>query len=257
MKELLRIFIAVAAVVLFFQSCKKNGDEDNCEQIQKVRISTSKTSYYTGDTIILKMTLIPPISLITWGRGQTSNQTWNDETVVIYRCTKNDQGWYYLNVSYPGCPSANDSVYISVENNPAAPTCTTSDNVAIFSSIPNINFTSTTWGPDPNMGARLLRGISSGDQDMNIYFNPYWNSIEPEDGAYNIYNISDFYSTDDKYSVYMVSGYSGILFTASPGKLYVTHENQKLKVTFCSVSFTAVDGFNTFSTSATGSVIAP
>ena len=257
MKLFVRNLIAVAIVSLFFQGCKKNIDQDNCGQIQKVRISVSKTNYHIGDSIVLKMSLIPPISLVSWNRGIYSNQNWDDTTLVIHHCTKDDDGWWYLNVSFPGCPTMNDSVYISVLNNPVSPACSTNDNVVIFSSIPNISFTSTSWGLDPDLNARVLQVATPGDQYIKIYFNSYWNSREPEDGAYNTYSISDFYSTDDKYSVYMVSGYSGLFFTASPGKLYVTHENQKLKLTVCSLPLTATDWYNVYTTSATGSVVAP
>jgi hypothetical protein len=257
MKKFVRDLIAVAMATVFFHGCKKDIDQDNCEQIQKVRISIPKTSYHVGDSIVMKMSLVPPISLVSWNRGIYSNQNWDDTTLTIYPCTKEDDGWWYLNVSYPGCAVMNDSAYISVLNNPVNPVCTTQDNVAIFSAIPDISFTSTSWGLDPDLNARVLQGATPGDQYIKIYFNSYWNSREPEDGAYNTYSISDFYSTNDLYSVYMVSGYSGLFFTAGPGKLYVTHENQKLKVTFCSASLTATDGYNVYTTSATGSVVAP
>ena len=248
-------------VTLFFQGCKKYTEQDmdqyNCDQIRKVRISIPKTSYHVGDSIVMKMSLVPPISLVSWNRGTNLSQNGDDTTLTIYPCTKDDDGWWYLNVSFPGCAVMNDSVYISVLNNPVNPACTTQENVAIFSSIPDISFTSTTWGLDPDLNARVLQGASLGDQYMKIYFNTFWNSREPEDGAYNIYSISDFYSTNDEYSVYMVSGYSGLFFTAGSGKLYVTHVNKKLKVTFCSATFTATEGYNVYTTSATGSIVAP
>jgi hypothetical protein len=244
--------------MLFWGCNKKNNSEDNCSQIQKCKILVSKTSYIVGDTILLKTNLIPPISLFSWGRGENSNQTWGDPTVTIYPCSKNDEGWYYLNVSYPDCASMNDSIYITVTNNPVAPACTTGENVAIFSSIPNINFTTTTWGLDPDYNTRVLHGeTSASEQDLNIYFNPYWNTVEPEDGAYNIYNQLDYYNSDDKYAVYINSNYDDMLFQASPGKVYVTHENQKLKVTFCSTSLNGDDGSESFTTTVTGSITAP
>jgi hypothetical protein len=144
MKQFVRNLMAVAMITLFFYGCKKDIDQDNCDQIRNVRISIPKTSYHVGDSIVMKMSLVPPISLVSWNRGNDLSQNGDDTTLTIYPCTKDDDGWWYLNVSFPGCAVLNDSVYISVLNNPVNPACTTQENVAIFSSIPDISFTSTT-----------------------------------------------------------------------------------------------------------------
>jgi len=216
-----------------------------------------KTEYYVGESIVLKTNIVPPVVLYSWSHDQTA-QRWDDPTVTINPCTKNDEGWYYMAVSNPDCTSMIDSVYILVINNPATPDCSPANNIVSFSSIPNISFNQTSWGFNTDYNCPLLHGEpATGDQDLNIYFNPYWASHEPEDGAYGIYNILDFDEADNKYGVYVVSRYSGIDFEATQGKVYVSHVNNKLKVTFCSIALIGNDGSGSLNTTATGAITAP
>src|SRR5258706_6614138 len=103
--------------ILFFGGCKKSEaklEAENCEQIQQVKITGAKTPpYYVGDTISLATNLVP-LSLFRWSQTNKPNDISNGATVFINSCTKDDEGWYYLNVSYPECAYHNDSVYISV-----------------------------------------------------------------------------------------------------------------------------------------------
>jgi hypothetical protein len=249
---------SVFAIFIFigFWGCKKNEDVDNCAQIQKVEIVTGKTSVYTGDTIWLQTNIIPPISLYNWSRGPNSNLTWSDSKVFIYPCTKNDEGWYFLNVSYPDCAYKNDSIYITVLNRPVTPPCSPADNEVSLSALSDLNFSSTSYVLDPSFNCKLLSGNASGYPAFNIYLNAYWNNREPEDGAYNIQNQLDF-NGYDPYSVYMNTSDSGILFEANPGKVYVTHESGKLKISFCNITLSGNLGGPSFSTSATGAIVAP
>ena len=253
-------WIAGSALAFFifiaFLSCNKHEDVDNCAQIQKVSIVAYKNSVYVGDTIWLQTNLIPPISLFNWSRGENSNQTWGDAEVFIYPCTKSDEGWYYLNVSYPDCAFKNDSIYITVLNQPVTPPCSPADNTVNLSSLSNLVFSSTSYGFDPNFNCKLLAGNSSGYSPFNIYFNAFWNDKEPEDGAYDILNQLDF-SGYAPYSVYINTLNSSVLFQGNPGKVYVTHENGKLKVSFCSITLSGSLGGPSFSTSATGAIVAP
>jgi hypothetical protein len=250
-----RIVIALM-IFMCFSGCSKNEDADNCGQIQKVDIVASKTSVYLGDTIWLQTNIIPPISLYSWSRGSTSNLTWSDAQVFIYPCTKSDEGWYYLNVSYPDCAFKNDSIYISVLNRPVTPPCSPADNEVSLSSLSDLTFNSSGYALDPSFNCKLLSGNQSGSPVFNIYFNGYWNTKEPEDGAYNIHSQLDF-NDSDPYSVYINTINSDILFEADPGTVYITHENGKLKVSFCSITMSGNLGGPSFSTSATGAIVAP
>ena len=256
MKKLIVRLVIAVLIINGTSGCSKNEDEDNCAQIQKVGIVARKTSVYLGDTIWLQTNIIPPISLYNWSRGSNSNLTWSDPQVFIYPCTKNDEGWYFLNVSYPDCAFKNDSIYITVLNQPVIPPCSPANNEVSFSALSDLSFNATTYSVDPSFNCKLLSGNSSGNPPFNIYFNAYWNSKEPEDGAYNIENQLDF-GGSDPYSVYMNTNNSDILFEANPGKVYVTHENGKLKVSFCSITMSGNLGGPSFTTSATGAIVAP
>ena len=256
--------IAVTCMLTFaaavnFWSCSKNGGETTCDQIMKTRISMDKTEFthHRGESIVLKTNIVPSVVIYRWSHDQTA-QYWDDPTVTINPCTKNDEGWYYVSVSNPDCTSMIDSIYISVINSPASPDCSPSNNTVSFTSIPNISFNRTNWDYDGDFNAKLLHGEpASGDQSLNIYFNPYWTTHELEDGAYNIYNILDYDEADNKYGVYMVSRYSGIDFESTGGKVYVSHVNNKLKVTFCSVTFNGYNGNTSFTTEGTSAITAP
>jgi hypothetical protein len=113
-----------------------------------------------------------------------------------------------------------------------------------------------SYALDPSFNCKLLAGNSSGNSPFNIYFNAFWNDKEPEDGAYDILNQLDF-SGYAPYSVYINTINSSVLFEGNPGKVYVTHENGKLKVSFCSITMSGSLGGPSFSTTATGALIAP
>jgi hypothetical protein len=250
--------IAVTGLILInFWSCKKNEEGNNCEQIQQVKITGFKSSYYVGDTISLGTNLIPPISLFNWNFGDNPNSISGGPTVFIYPCSKYDEGWYYLSVSYPDCASHNDSVYISVINKPATAPCTPTNNTVSFSAIPNISFSTTSWTMDPDFNCKLLNGYYAyGYPDFNIYFNFFWNNKEPEDGEYNISNTITF-DDNDPYSVFIASNYSDIYFEANPGKVYVSHVNGKISVTFCSLTLIGDNGGPSYTTTAIGALTAP
>ena len=116
--------ISVLAFVQFFWSCQKPKSEaeiaeQNCKEIQMVKITGAKELYYLGDSIHLDVNLIPTISLFNWSVGDNPTTISGDPYIYIPSCTKNNEGWYYLSVSYPDCSSHFDSVYIKVINKPA------------------------------------------------------------------------------------------------------------------------------------------
>lgn len=252
-------YLSLPLALLIFAlagGCKKSDSADNCAQIPLVKITGAKPSYVVGDTIQLS-TNITPLGLYSWKTTNSLNEISNTDAVFIPSCTKYDQGWYYLAVSYPDCASHFDSVYISVTNKAVDAPCTPSNNTVSFSSIPNISFGSCDWALDPSWGLRdLSANTTYGYPDFNIYFNPYWNSIEPEDGAYNI-SPSITFDQNDLYTVFISSTYQSIYFVAGSGKVYVSHVGGKLRVTFCSLSFSGSLGGPSYTTTASGMLTAP
>ena len=102
-----------------------------------------------------------------------------------------------------------------------------------------------------------MRGsYAAGYPDLNIYFNLYWNTKEPEDGEYE---VTDELSLRDNfpYNVHITSSYSNILFRSSSGKLYITHVNGKIQAKFCGINLSGTNGSTSFKTTATGTITAP
>lgn len=251
-------FLPLSALVLILltNGCKKSNTEENCAAIMKTKISGTKTSYYVGDTIRLSTTALPD-ALYIWHQTNFQNAISDGPTVFIYPATKDDDGWYYLDVSFPDCAQHIDSVHISVINKPSNAPCNPSNNAVSFSGIPSISFGAASWGIDPSWGCKDLSGQGSyGYPDFNIYFNPYWNSREPEDGEYTISNTITF---DDPgvYSVFIASTYQSVYFEAAPGKVYISHTGGKLQATFCSLQLSGDLGGSAFTTSASGKITSP
>jgi len=260
MKKSILFSLSTALLFIFFvNGCKKSGSDEgnNCEQIPKVKITGARTTtYYVGDTIQLG-TNITPLGLYSWTTTNSLNAISNSDGVFIPSCTKYDEGWYYLAVSYPDCASHFDSVHITVTNKAVTAPCSPSNNTISFSSIPSVSFGSCNWGTDPTTGLKdLSANTSYGYPTFDIYFNPYWNNKEPEDGAYNISPTITF-DQNDLYTVYMSSIYSSTYFEPGQGKAYVSHAGGKLQVTFCSLSFSGSLGGPSLTTTASGMLTAP
>jgi len=261
MKKLYPLQWALCLLLLLsFTACKKmlkDDEPDNCAQIPLVKITGAKTTpYYTGDTIHLG-TSITPLGLYRWTQTHALNDISSTDEVIIYSASKFDEGWYYLSVSYPDCASHNDSVHITVVNKPVTAPCTPTNNSVTFNLIPSVTFGSTALGIDLSYGCKNLSGNpGAGYPDLDIYFNPYWNGTEPEDGAYTLCN-SFMWPDGNPYSICMTSLYSGIAFHSNPGTVYVTHAGGKLQVTFCGLTFSGTFGNHAYSTTASGQLTAP
>jgi hypothetical protein len=249
-------FAICAALLVQLSSCVKE-EPDNCAEIQQVRITVEKDSFYVGDEIHIKVNQLPTIALFTWTHESSPNTISHEKDVYINYAEKGDEGWYYLNVSYPDCASHNDSVYITVKNKPGTAPCTPANNVLEFSTISDLNPASVSWSFDQTWNRKVLaaRG-ASGYPEFNLYFNAYWNTKEPEDGEYSITDMSStgYYPP---YTVYISTLYSSIFFQAGSGKVYVSHVNGKIRVTFCNVPLSGSLGGPSYTTTATGTLTAP
>jgi hypothetical protein len=252
----MRSFFFALFLFCLLSGCKKSQTADNCEQIQQVKITGARLSYYVGDTIQLATSLVPD-ALYIWHSSSDPNQISGSPGVFIYPCSKYDEGMYTLAVGNPDCSTKIDSVYIHVINKPEAPPCNPGNNSVSFSGIPGISFSSASWGLDPGWNCRNLSGSQSpGYPDINIYFNPYWNTIEPEDGPYSTTNEITF-PDDNLYTVFIASTYEGVYFQANPGTVYVTHVGGKIQVTFCGITLTGEYGGTGYTTGASGRLTAP
>ena len=255
--------LSLSALILslfIISSCNKNADGTNadmCTKVKQIKIKAAKTTYYVGQTISLYAATAPDGNY-TWYQGQYSGIISSSTMCTVSYCNKSNSGWYYLTVTNTECNnSGRDSIYINVINNPDSAACSPTDNTISFSSIPDIAFTNPTWGIDPNYNIKLMRGYQDiGYPDLGVYFDSYWNTHEPEDGAYNIAGLYDLSSTgSDVYRVAIKSLYSSIDFASNSGKVYVSHPGGKMRVTFCSIPMSGYWG-STVNTVATGRMTA-
>lgn len=211
-----------------------------------------------GETVRLEISPRPDIALLQWWREGGGPAPLSDgyEFVITY-CDKGDEGWYFFNASYPDCNSNTDSVYIAIRRNPTPPPCNPSHNKVDFSHLPEVEATSVEWEANAIGGKRLTLTGPFRYPDFTIEFNRFWKDKEPEDGEYelgNVTSLNDF----DPYTVYVRSLYTGIIFEGNNGgKIYITHENGKLVATFCDISLSGSNGHMLFTTTARGAIKAP
>jgi hypothetical protein len=261
-------------------SCEKliGGKSDTCEKIRSAKIQVSKTNFYAGEEIRLS-TVEGTNIFYGWNHSNINGNLGSSSSYIIPTCTKSDEGWFYVSVSNPDCTTKYDSVYISVTNQPVAAPCTPINNKVDFSSIPDITFGSASWSYDASYNARNLRGYQAlgypdinvffhsywnnkepedgayalGYPDINVFFHSYWNNKEPEDGAYALHNTFSFIGVNT-YSVYVTTHYGINLYVANnTGKVYVSHVNGKIQVTFCNLPFSG----NGSTFTASGKLTAP
>ena len=224
--------VTLSVILLFFLLSGCTKQPDNCAEILQIRIVGAKPAYYTGDTLRLQTNMLATSALYLWNLND--NPTIISGTQEVYRTpvTKADEGWYYLTVSHPDCAFIQDSVYISVVNRPESPPCSPVLNTATFSNMPDVQFLSVTVGRDPFFGTKSITGYYAyGFPDLKIHFNHFWDTREPEDGAYTVAHMTTL--TDyNPYSVHIASKYGDISFAGTSGKIYVSHLNKKITATF-------------------------
>lgn len=251
----------VCSFMLFsFSACKKSIDAQDsmCERLQKVKIVTAKTTYYVGDTIQLNVS-DEVDGFYNWRHSVMPNDVSLGTGYRTDYTTKTQQGWFYLSINNVECnTTVYDSIYIQVINRPADAPCDPANNTASFSSIPDISFSSATYEIDYSWNRKVIRGYQSfGYPDINVYFHPYWLDKEPEDGEYTVSTGGMGFGSENVYEVFITSLYSSIFFQPQGGKAYLTHENGKLRVTFCNIQLSGDLGGAAYTTSVSGRLTAP
>jgi hypothetical protein len=260
-----KVFNYLLLLVAFFglESCyKKIIPEDNlnngsgviCDSIANLKIRGVKSFYYIGEPISLSVSNVPDI-FYSWydnkSRYISSSTTFN-----LSSCTKENQGWIYATASNNNCTSNHDSVYLNIKNVPVTPICSPTNNVIQFSSLPNLTFSDTYWKFDAVSNRMNLSGSSG---SFGVYFNPYWNTIEPEDGVYDITNSISFNDAFSVYSVFISTISQSVYYSSNKvsEKVYVTHQNGKIQLTICDVTLTGDFGGTIVQSKIIGKITAP
>jgi hypothetical protein len=237
--NLLTVAVATFTSILLLSCQKMAGDNDlTCEKIKSAKITVPKTTFFAGEEIRLS-TVEGANIFYGWNHSVLPGNLGSSSSYIIPACSKADEGWFYLSVGNPDCTTKHDSVYITVINKPIAAPCSPVNNKVDFSSVPDISFSSATWSYEVGYNSRNLRGYQGlGYPDINVFFHHYWNDMEPEDGEYSLNNVPSF-DGGSVYSVYLASHYDITWYGGRNGKVYVSHVNGKIQVTFCNVTFSA------------------
>lgn len=162
----------------------------------------------------------------------------------------NHRGLYYVTISRDGCPDRVDDVYVDVKFPQGTPSCALINNRATFSgavSLGTQNFGFMTFGA-AQVGDNYQVVANSSNGDMSMYMSPYWKTHDFEDGIY--YTTTDpspDYSDFDKIFISDVNG--SIYWACEANKpVYVSHVGGKVRISFCSISFSGSTGGPSYTT---------
>jgi hypothetical protein len=231
------VYLFIVLSLLVF-SCKKNNTS-NCPTT--LTLSASDTTPVIGDAFTITASKESDYDLYHWWgpAGYTENTNLNE--VKISDTKYSNRGWYYCTKTGSECnTTAQDSIFIDVKLDQEAPPCNVTNN--FFSSsnlVYDITLTTVSKQFDRTWNAVSVYGRDAyGRPALQVLFNSYNGNVEPLDGVYTTKETAVFDVTDE-YNVVSVSFlYNNDYFHCHPGqKLYVTHVNGKIQVTFCDMVF--------------------
>ena len=258
-------FLFFVSIIFLLQSCKKLTDAVNtisgndlitlCDSVAKARIVAPKTTYVMGENIQLTHTSNIQNVFFNWSLRNVFGETTN--SFNLSNCTKKNEGWYFMSASNPQCNKPKvDSVYIKVVPPTTAVPCTTSNNSMDFSGIATTQYASSTKSVGGSYGMLQLQSdYTTTGPTLVVYFHSFWTNKEPDDGVYTTNSVVSMTDQNDIYKVY-VSFIQGAYFSAQlDQKVYVSHQNGKLKVTLCNVKASGNMGSVILYSYLTGSLI--
>lgn len=206
-----------------------------------MKLQITNTQPTIGDQVIISAPFKQTNVVYQWN-GPGVNLTNQSNTLTIDDIKLSQSGTYYCNMADSDCnTSLSDSVKINVQYKQETPPCTPVNNTAAFNNIPNSNFSSVTksFGGTFNT-VNLYAYAGLGYPSLTVLFNSYNGNVEPKDGVYittdrQVFNI---FQEPNEISVSFI--YSSDFYHCRPGKkVYVSHVNGKLALSFCSLEFSS------------------
>lgn len=235
MKQLVYLFIVLSLVVF---SCKKNNT-NTCPS--PVTLSASDKTPTVGDAFTITANKESDFDNFFWSGPSGYSQNTNSNEVSITDAKYSNRGWYYCTKSGSECnTTAQDSIFIDVKLDQETPPCNVTNN--FFSSsnlVYDITLTSVSKQFDPTWNAVRVYGHNAyGYPSLEVLFNSYNGNVEPSDGVY-ITKETPVFDVTDEYNVVSISFlYNNDYFHChADQKLYVSHVNGKIQVTFCDMVF--------------------
>lgn len=246
-KQLLLLFIC-AFITIFFSACKKDKGSA-CPTNLKITANNIKPT--VGD----RLTLNAHLGGIIYNWVGPSNfavyKADGSDSIVLEIIKLKQTGWYYCTASLPGCNSVTDSIYIDVQYEQGLPPCSLTNNVITGTGIPTLQATVVTKQFDPTWQSKSLYATGSfGLPTYTFLFNSYNGNTEPKDGVYITSNVQVFDPLQDKNIIYAQCQYGSYFFKShSNQKVYVSHVNNKLRISFCNLTFGGDNGNSVMVTS--------
>lgn len=223
-------------VIILSSSCKKKV---SCAS--SMVLSATSITPTVGDNVTITAPFNSSNDVYQWN-GPGVNQI-NQMTVLQLDNIKLSQnGIYSCGVGGNGdCDPLSDTILITVKMKQETAPCTLTNNSAVFSGIPNATFTSVTQGYDGTYDAVSLYGYAGfGNPGITMLFNSYNGNTEPLDGTHITAEGPSFSPLQEPNEVSLSFNYASNYYHSKPGyKVYVSHVNGKLKVSFCNVVFYA------------------
>jgi hypothetical protein len=147
----------------------------------------------------------------------------------------------------PDCQTYTDSVYIHVQYAQGIPSCTlTNEQITSTAGLPDMSGATVTKSYSASFNA-ITVAVSGAvfGPEYNFVFNSYNGNEEPKDGIYYTTDIFSFYPQQDADVINMNCTYGTYYFSSESGqKIYVSHVNGKLRISFCSVKADDSSGAN-------------
>lgn len=237
LKKICLPFVALALLL----SCKKSGSS-GCPV--GLRLTPNDSIPQVGDTLRI------------YANDLNMNYQWSGPGGVSYQTTDNSMsipdirifqsGWYYCTVTLDGCKTFTDSIYIRVRYAQGTPSCSLTNNQILSTAgVPDFNAALVLKSYSLSWSAIMIEASDLGSMEYNFIFNSLNGNTEPQDGVYYTTNIPVFDSDQDADALCMTLTYGMYYFTSYPGqKVYVSHVNGKLRISFCSVRAGDSSGVN-------------
>lgn len=238
-------------ILVILSSCTKSSDinddvEDQCAAIKGVKLTTN-SPVMIGEELKVNATEVGGYRIYHWS-GPNFFQSQDPANSMT--ATMAMEGWYYLALTNPDCPTKNDSIYVDIKLKPGTAPCTVANNTAIYSNLGSDNFSLVSKVVDASTNFLKLRGTGSG-AELQVFFHPYWRDHEPEDGMYKTTNNPLFSDNNNgNFNKVFISTVKSSIYWSNHDfqDVYVSHVNGKLRVQFCNVTLSGTNGANSYTT---------
>lgn len=231
----MRYSLLPALILLaFLQSCKKNQDCRNSMTLTATTLTPT-----VGDKLVITALKESDNDLYQWS-GPAGNATTQSATFTIENIKLSQTGVYTCSKSNSDCnTSLVDTILINVQLKKEVPPCTTVNNAIVCSNIPGVTLTSVYHEFDVSFNTMSLKANGGFSYPtFKVFFNSFNGNKEPLDGTHITSDRPTFDIMQEPNDVSVSFIYASNYYHCRPSqKVFVTHVNGKLQVSFCNMVF--------------------